>query len=284
MSTKTETERAVSIDNDPTWLLVFLAVVAAYIGMGQFVDATVASESAVIQHTVEAVWFLGLATIGAVFLYIDSADATDIGLARRFVLPGVGAFLAIWVGLNGIGVGLAVLSGNPWGFDVLTPVAVGSLVAAMSYAFIEEFVFRGYLQGKVRSVLGANSTLQRGVAIVTAGILFGLGHVPRILLEGGYVSGTSVAGTLLVLTLSGIGFGVMYELTENLYLVGLLHGLGNSWPLLVDGFAWDGAVQTGFFVSIGVVYFGITGVYRTFTAETRVTPHVRIGEHEREVS
>jgi membrane protease YdiL (CAAX protease family) len=284
VDTKTETGRAVSIDDDPKWLLVFLVVVAVYIGISQFVDGPVASESAVIQHTVEAVWFLGLAMIGAVFLHIDSADATDIGLSRRFVLPGVGAFLVIWIGLNGIGVGLAVLSGNPWGFDLLTPVAVGSLVAAMSYAFIEELVFRGYLQGKVRSVLGANSTLSRGVAIVTAGVLFGLGHVPRILVEGGYVSGTSVAGTLLVLTLSGIGFGVVYELTENLYLVGLLHGLGNSWPLLVDGFAWDGAVQTGFFATIGVVYLGVTGAYRAFTAETRVTPHVRIGEHEEEIS
>ncbi|MXR50807.1 CPBP family intramembrane metalloprotease [Halovenus sp. WSH3] len=271
-----KTEREVSIDSDPTWLIVFLAVVAAYIVLNQLVDAAVTSETAVTQHAVETVWFLGLAAIGLGFLYLDDADAADIGLSRPFVAPGFGAFIAVWVGLNVVGVGLALASGNPWGADLLTSVSVGALAATMSYAFIEELVFRGYLQGKVRSVLGGNSWLSRAGAVVTAGVLFALAHVPRILVEGGYVSGVSVVGTLVVLTLSGAGFGIVYELTENLYFVGLLHGLGNSWPLLVDGFAWDGPAQTGFLVSIAILYLGVTVAYRRLTADTRVTPYVRI--------
>ncbi len=270
-------EREVSMDSGPTSVVVFLIAVAAYLVIGQFIDVAVAAESTAIQHTVEALSFFGLSAIGIAFLYVDSADATDIGLSRRFVIPGVRGFLLVWVGLNVIGMGLAIVSNNPWGLNVLAPVAVGSLATTASYAFIEELVFRGYLQGKVRSVLGAESTLSRGVAIGIAGILFGFAHIPRIIVEGGYISGTSVAGTLLVLSLSGVGFGVLYELTENLYFVGLLHALGNSWPLLVDGFAWGGPVQIAFFVTIGVVYFSVTGVYRRFTAESRVTPNVRVG-------
>ncbi|MEZ3117371.1 lysostaphin resistance A-like protein [Halobaculum sp. MBLA0147] len=270
------TTRHVSIDGRVTGVVGFLLVLVVYFAVNHWVDTAVPAEPELVRNAVEAVWFLGFAAIGAVFLYRDDASPSDIGLAKRFLLPGAIAFLAVWVGLNVVGVGIATASGNAWGLDVLWPVALGGLVASFGYAFVEEFVVRGYLQNKVRSVLGANGWVSRGTAIVVAGALFGLAHVPRVLVEGGYVSGTSVVGTLLVLTLSGVGFGLVYELTENLYFVGLLHGLGNTWPLLVDGFTWDGTAKTAFFVAIGVTYFGIVGVYRRVTARTSVTPRVRV--------
>lgn len=268
--------RVVSIDERPSRLIAFLVVVGVYFAVGHWADTAAASESESVRDVVEGLWFLGLAGLGAVFLRVDGASATDVGLSRRFLLPGVGAFIAVWVALNAVGVGIATASGNPWGLGLLQQTGVGSLLVVLYLAFVEEFVFRGYLQVKVRSVLGADSVGSRTVAIGVAGVLFALAHVPRILAEGGYVNGTSVVGTLLVLTLSGVGFGVVYELTENLYFVGFLHAFGNSWPLLVDGFAWDGRAQTAFFVAVGVVYLGVTGLYRRLAAGTLVTPRVRV--------
>lgn len=268
--------RAVSVDGRVSRVVAFLVVVGAYFAVGHWVDTAAASESDLVRDVVEGVWFLGLAGLGAVFLRLDGASATDIGLSRRFLLPGVGAFLVVWVALNAVGVGIATASGNPWGLEPLQRMGVGSLLVVLYLAFVEEFVFRGYLQVKVRSVLGADSVVSRTVAIVVAGVLFALAHVPRILVEGGYIGGTSVVGTLLVLALTGVGFGVVYELTENLYFVTLLHAFGNSWPLLVDGFAWDGRAQVAFFVAVGVVYFGVTGLYRRFATGTLVTPRVRV--------
>lgn len=44
----------------------------------------------------------------------------------------------------------------------------------------------------------------------------------------------SAAGALVMPALSGAAFGTIYALTRDLYLVALLHGVGNFWPLVVD--------------------------------------------------
>lgn len=86
----------------------------------------------------------------------------------------------------------------------------------------------------MRNLLGRGSApLQTVVAIVTTAIVFSVLHVPTIVLVEGTPIGQAV-GSLILLTLSGITFGVMYALTRNLFLVALLHGLGNLWPLVVD--------------------------------------------------
>lgn len=113
-------------------------------------------------------------------------------------------------------------------------IVVGAITSYLFTGPVEELAFRGYLQNKVISLTGDRSTWVRTIlGIVTTALIFAALHLPDLVLDDG-VTIAQAAGGLLLLVLSAVLFGTIYELTQNLILVALLHGIGNFWPLIVD--------------------------------------------------
>jgi membrane protease YdiL (CAAX protease family) len=201
-------------------------------------------------RVVESLWNIpsGVVQLGLALLVlrVEGVKLRDIGLGRRQIVPALVAVSGFLVAVNAVVAGLVLLDGGqlsiePFAlyrsppFDYSVTVLVASGVA--QYVFvgpIEEIAFRGYLQNKVRDLLGRGSArLHTVVAIVATAVVFSVLHVPTLV----FVEGTPIRqaiGALVLLTLSGITFGAVYALTRNLLLVALLHGIGNLWPLVVD--------------------------------------------------
>jgi membrane protease YdiL (CAAX protease family) len=199
---------------------------------------------------VETLWNLpsGIVQFGLVLLVLrfEGVRLRDVGFGRRQVVPALVAVGGFLIAVNAIVVGLILLDGGqlsvePFALYRSPPMdySVAALIVTgvAQYVFVgpvEELAFRGYLQNKLDDILGLGfARLQTAVAIVAAAIVFSILHVPTlVLIEGTPVN--QAVGTLILLTVSGITFGTIYELTHNLILVALLHGIGNFWPLVVN--------------------------------------------------
>lgn len=96
---------------------------------------------------------------------------------------------------------------------LLLAFAVLSLVLI---APVEEFLFRGIVQGRLRESFGPVG------AIVGASLLFGSMHLLNYIGSPAQI----VAGALLI-TCVGVVFGALYELTDNLVVPILVHGFYN---------------------------------------------------------
>lgn len=91
-----------------------------------------------------------------------------------------------------------------------------AVLSVLLIAPVEEFLFRGVVQGRLREAFGPIW------AIVGASLLFGSMHLLN------YVGSPEqmVAGALLI-SCVGLVFGALYELTDNLAVPILVHGLYN---------------------------------------------------------
>lgn len=102
---------------------------------------------------------------------------------------------------------------------IYTIFFVGNLIFI---APIEEFLFRGVIQGRLRESFGPI------VAISITSIGFALGHIPSYWFGGSALASVSVAGALLGIAAGGFVLGAIYERTESLLIVSIIHGLLNS--------------------------------------------------------
>jgi len=84
----------------------------------------------------------------------------------------------------------------------------------------EELLYRGVIQRRLRESFGALA------AIVLASVIFALIHIPAHGFGGAGVA--SVAASMVALFGGSLIFGAIYEYTENLTVVALIHGLYNS--------------------------------------------------------
>lgn len=109
-----------------------------------------------------------------------------------------------------------VLADNP----EFVPIAI--LIMFLVVGPCEEILFRGIVQGRLREHLSA------APAIGIASVFFAVLHVGGI---GGSLEGILIA--LSVLTVSGVVLGALYEYTQNLVVVSLLHGFHNSVIVLI---------------------------------------------------
>jgi membrane protease YdiL (CAAX protease family) len=279
------TRREVTFDGGVRTAAGFLLAFVALTLVLTPIKSAVVEMSAGVRLLTEVAQFLVLAGIGAAFLRADGVTLDEIGISRRFLAPAVAGFAAVWVVLNALGVVAALATGNEWGVSFLwvtvssvweplgAPWVTTILLQFLVIGVVEEFVFRGYFQTKMIALLGDDSRLQRALGVLTASVLFGLAHVPGAAIDGASLSG--MVGTAAFLALSGVGFGVMYELTGNVWFVALLHGLGNTWPLVVDGWSWPGNELFVFLGFVSVVYFvGVAG-YRRVASGTAWTPKIR---------
>ena len=102
---------------------------------------------------------------------------------------------------------------------IYTIFLVGNLVFI---APIEEFLYRGVIQGRLRESFGP------GAAIAITSIGFALGHIPSYWFGGSDLVSISVAGAVLGIAAGGFVLGAIYERTESLLIVSIIHGLINS--------------------------------------------------------
>lgn len=198
----------------------------------------------------EALWNVpsGAVQLGLVLsvLRFENVRLRDLGLARRQFVWALVAVAGLILAVNGVVAGRMTLGGSqiqvaPFGLYRSPPlnysasmIVAGGIAQYVFVGPVEELAFRGYLQTKLTALLGRGSPRSRAVvAIVATAVIFALIHVPTLLVvEGSGISGG--VGALVMLALSGITFGTIYVMTRNLYLVALLHGVGNFWPLVVD--------------------------------------------------
>jgi membrane protease YdiL (CAAX protease family) len=106
---------------------------------------------------------------------------------------------------------------------VLIALAVLSVVVI---APVEEYLFRGVIQGRLRRSFGAIG------AIFGASLLFGALHVPNY----GGTALAIVSGALLIATV-GVVFGILYERTANLVVPVTAHAVYNV-VLFVGTYYW----------------------------------------------
>lgn len=210
-------------------------------------------------------------------LGLEGVRSGRLGLSGRHLVAGSVAFVAVWAALNALTVGVAVLAGEPWGVPVLTAAlaerGVDGLAVITFAAFAEEFAFRGYLQTRLIALRGDDSRGDAAVGLLAASALFAVMHVPGMLLDG--IALSELPSGLVLLTLSGTAFGLLYELTHNLGFVTLVHALGNTWVLATDPFSWSGWPFVAFLVAVGLIYSGGALAYRRLALGTDLTPAVR---------
>jgi membrane protease YdiL (CAAX protease family) len=211
---------------------------------------------------------------GVVLLLLryEGVRLRDLGLDRRLLVPALIAVGGVVVAFNAAVAGLAALGGTApsVGFPTVPP-EYSPLDAAVTgvyfYLFVgpaEELAFRGYLQNKLAALVGTGrERIRRAIGVASAAVLFSLLHVPALVFVGD-VRLQGAVGVLIVLALSGLTFGVVYELTRNLYLVALLHAIGDFWPLFVD----PGPVGWPNWGVVSVCYALLVLAYRTWAPQT----------------
>ena len=217
-----------------------LVPVAAYLVVLCVLSALVAvSPTASPPPLLGVAWgvFLAALAVGA---------STAEGVSVRTIFPPVrsliavgGVLVAFWALYNLAALALAV--GGIAGFDAAWsraaahPLAyLAALASSLLFTAIpEELFFRSYLQQRVVAMVGGDSRRAVVTGVAAVALLFAVFHLPRWFLASGHGVGPALAGRLAGLTLAGLAFGIVYVLTENLWLVALLHATMNYRPLLV---------------------------------------------------
>ena len=111
---------------------------------------------------------------------------------------------------------------------------------------VEEFFFRGFLQGRLAAFLGNEIS-----GLFSAALLFGLAHAPGLYLRS---ANTAIFGedpsllgafaySVAVLSVAGLFFGVIWMRTRSLWILMAIHAAGDLLPNYEDlregfGFLW----------------------------------------------
>ncbi|MDB5200186.1 MAG: hypothetical protein JWO92_2149 [Chitinophagaceae bacterium] len=103
----------------------------------------------------------------------------------------------------------ASLEENGWGIMIIT------FIFYVCWGFYQEWIYRGFIQTELTRRYDA------ATAIILANIIFTFGPLHFYQLYHGHY--TIVAATFLI----GLVFGILYHRSYNLWIVGLLHGIGN---------------------------------------------------------
>ncbi|MGM0370988.1 MAG: CPBP family intramembrane glutamic endopeptidase [Halobacteriota archaeon] len=165
-----------------------------------------------------------IAMFGLGYAYLRYRDLTvSIMTPNRFdvgyVIGGVLAALITAVALSALLVTFDLLPGSVISETATTNPTYLLGLAALSVlivAPVEEFVFRGVIQRRLRNQFGPVP------AIIGASLLFGSMHLVNY--TGNPVP--IIAGALLISSIGAI-FGAVYERTENLFVPVLVHAIYN---------------------------------------------------------
>lgn len=204
--------------------VVAVSILSILLLMGITVEEYPARMMLLSTFAVQGVGFIGFGLVYIHYseqfdlLQVDPPDLSDVGYL-------VGGILAVLLGWQGIGFVFTQLLGiepaestiieqgfqNPTLLLVLVPLSI--LVVGPG----EELLYRGIVQGSIRRVLGPIGSILIASGVFASIHVFGLIGSP---LE-------TLATLLTVFTLALV-LGTIYELSENLIVPALVHGLFNA--------------------------------------------------------
>lgn len=136
----------------------------------------------------------------------------------------VGAFvvqLVLDIGRSVLGVGVAPTVLTRLGQQNTSVFLFALAVQLVLVGPAEEFLYRGALQGQLRTVFGPT------VSIGLPAVLFGLFHIPNYVFAGASLMSAAMWYSLFVIAASGAVFGYLFEWTDNLVVPILSHALLN---------------------------------------------------------
>lgn len=107
------------------------------------------------------------------------------------------------------------------GASTLT-VALAAVYFMLVIGPIEEYLYRGVIQGRLRQSFGP------ALAIGITSVGFAIGHLPNLWLAGSNPLSAGVAVTLAGIAVGAVIMGAIYERTANLTVVIVIHGLINA--------------------------------------------------------
>jgi membrane protease YdiL (CAAX protease family) len=263
-------QSAARFDRDWRTLAAFVAVVPALVLAANLLEGALAAGArSPAGYALDAAGMVLLAALAVVLLRRDGATFEAIGLDRGLAVSGLAAVAALWTALNAVAVAAAFATGSEAALGFMYDRSLAGIVAAVviNYVFVavgEELAVRGYLQNKLTALLGdPGDRATRALGVVLAALTFGALHLPDRLLSDGLATG-ALAGSVLGLALVGVVFGVVYDLTRNLYLVIGLHGTGNFYPLFVDLRGLPDDARLVFTVARLLAYVGVVAAYRAW--------------------
>lgn len=140
----------------------------------------------------------------------------ELGYATGGVVAAIAAAVVLSIVLTTLGLLPSSVIGETAETDPTFLLGLAAL-SIVVVAPVEEFVFRGVIQGRLRDRFGA------APAIVGASLLFGSLHLANY--SGNPVA--IVAGALMIAVVGSI-FGVLYERTDNLVVPVLVHATYNT--------------------------------------------------------
>jgi len=193
----------------------------------------------------------------AVVVIFGRRPLAALGWRARQILPGILLYAGAWAVLQ-LGLVLAMArQGNALEFHPMwtsfgLPAVLGGVLAQLcGHALVEDTAFRGFFLPELRSRLARPASLLAllfvALAVVGSSLLFGLAHLPTLILVQGASLAELVSRQAHFLS-AGIALGLAYLATRNLFAVVGLHVLLNDpAPIVaVPGFVLNRAVLVVF--------------------------------------
>lgn len=208
-----------------------------------------------------ALAFVAIAGAAWLALRYEGLTASDVGLGRRDVVPGVLVILGLYLFINAVAAAIAIYATGTFRFAVPGDASASAWVvmALLQLLFVgiaEEFAFRAYVQNKLIALVGGGQNhLRKAGGILLGVLLFAVWHIPQRVFGQGLSSPGDILGTLIVVVILGIFLGVLYEYTRNVVLCGLLHGTFNWSFVFVADVSPDSAILIAVPVFIGLVWY-----------------------------
>ena len=163
---------------------------------------------------ITALIFLGLVFLVTKFLQIKLKDVglrnlslwNNYEIAYLLVIAPIGFFIFYYFTRNKF---TASLNEEGWVMMIVT------FIFYMCWGFYQEWIYRGFIQTEFTRRYGALT------AIILANLIFTFGplHIYQ-LYQGRYMI---IAATFFI----GLIFGILYHRSYNLWIVGILHGIGD---------------------------------------------------------
>jgi membrane protease YdiL (CAAX protease family) len=158
-----------------------------------------------------------------IVLKLDRWTLKDLGLTWKTYSPGVAAF-AVGFGLAS---GAVAFATDQAVVGIEAPAAGALVLLVYNNSFLEEFYHRGVIQSKLERAVGQRN------AVLWGGILFGATHVVLDITE---LAGTGVMFVffaVLLQTMAGWFFGIVYMKTRSLWPGVVCHYLANWLPSIL---------------------------------------------------